>query len=187
MEASLEEVSREELKQAEVSISRGWEYSGKLLLSVLSRLCLLPSDHLWNLVGRSKWKLPERTWTKPRKRCSAYPKRKRRGQGLGMRFPAGLVEAVTDVVRRPRPPKDQGLASVNVFVEPGLRLRGQTTLLSHLPIMPTAPPCPLAAALLGNEFPDQHLDLDPLQLQLLLQFLPQLLSLLQFPFLPPIR
>lgn len=140
--------------------------------------CFLPTPHppclpltthrLGSLVGRNKWKLPARTWTKPRRRCSAYPKRRRRGQGLGMRFPVGLVEAVTGAVRRPRPLKGQGLASVSVFVEPGLRLKGQTTLLSHPPIIPAALPHPHAAALPGREFPGQHLGLDPLQLQLLL-------------------
>lgn len=141
---------------------------------------------LGSVFDRSKWKLPERTWTKPRRRCSAYPKRRRRGQGLGMRFPVGLVEVATGAVRRPRPLKGQGLASVSVFVEPGLKLKGQTTLLSHPPIIPAAPPHPLAAALPGNEFPGQHLGLDSLQLQLLQQFLPQSLSqsLPQSPFQP---
>lgn len=142
-----------------------------------------------SVVGRSKWKLLERIWTKPRRRCSAYPKRRRRGQGLGMRFPVGLVEAATGAVRRPKPLKGQGLASVSVFVEPGLRLKGQTTLLSHPPIIPAAPPHPPAAALPGTEFPGQHLGLDPLQLQLLLQFLPQSLfqSLPPSPFQPQIQ
>lgn len=138
---------------------------GSCLLSVHSQPCLSLSDHpLGSAVGRSKWKLPARTWTKPRRRCSAYPKRKRRGQGLEMRFPVGLVEAVTGAVRRPRPLKGQGLASVSVFVEPGLKPKGQTTLLSYPPIIPSVPPHTLAAALPGSELPGQHLSLDPLQL-----------------------
>lgn len=127
------------------------------------------SDHpMGSVIGRSKWRLPARTWTKPRRRCSAYPKRRRRVQGLEMRFPVGLVEAATGAVRRPRPLKGQGLASVSVFVEPGLRLKGQTTLLLHPPIIPAAPPRLPAVALPGSEFPDQRLGLDPLQFQLLL-------------------
>lgn len=127
------------------------------------------SDHpVGSVVNRSKWRLPARTWTKPRKRCSVYPKRRRRGQGLGMRFPVGLLEAATGAVRRPRPLKGQGLVSVSVFVEPGLRFKGQTTLLSHPTLIPIAPPLPPAVALPGSEFPGQRLGLDPLQLHLLL-------------------
>lgn len=134
-------------------------------------------------------KLPAKTWTKPRRKYSAYPKRRRRGQGLGMILPVGLVEAAIGAVRRPRPLRGRGLVSVNVFVEPGLRLKGPTTLLSHLPILPAAPPRPPAPVLPGSELPGQHLDLDPLQLQLLLQFLPQSLfqSLSQYLFQPQIQ
>lgn len=106
-----------------------------------------------------------------------------------MRVPVGLVEAPTGAVKRPRPLRGQGLVSVSVFVEPGLRLKGQTTLLSYPPIKLAAPPHRPAAVLPGREFPGQHLGLDPLQLQLQLQFLPLFLSqsLPQYPFQPQIQ
>lgn len=106
-----------------------------------------------------------------------------------MRVPVGLVEAPIGAVKRPRPLRDRGLVSVSVFVEPGLRLKGQTTLLSYPPIKLAAPPHRPAAVLPGREFPGQHLGLDPLQLQLQLQFLPLFLSqsLPQYPFQPQIQ
>lgn len=156
---------------------------------VLYSLCALLDPYLTTLggcvVGRNKWKLPEKTWTKPRRKCSAYPKKRRRGQGLGMRFPVGLVEAATVAVRRSKPLRGWGLVSVSVFVEPGPRLKGQITLLSLPPIIPAALLLPPAAVLLGNGFPGQHLGLGLLKLQLLLQFLP--LSLSQYPFQPQIQ
>ena len=97
-----------------------------------------------------------------------------------MRFPVGLVEAATGAVRRLRLLRGQGLESVSVFVEPGLRFKGQITLLLYPPIIPAVPPQPPAAALPGSVFLSQHLGLDLLQVQLLLQFLSQ--SLPQFPF-----
>lgn len=105
------------------------------------------ADHIGLVVGRNKWKLPEKTWIKPRTKCFDCPKKKRKGQGLGMRCLVGLVEAATGAVRKSGLLKGWGLVSVSVFVELGLRLKEQTTLLSHLAILPATPSCLPNAAL----------------------------------------
>jgi hypothetical protein len=115
--------------------------------SCLALLALPLADTIGHVVGRNKWKLPEKTWTKPRRRCSDYPTRKRKDQGLGMRCLVEVVEPATGAARKSGLLRGWGLVSVNVFVELGQKLKEQTTLLSHPPIIPATPLCLPNAAL----------------------------------------